>query len=271
MKTHILYNEFHLGDCLIALHLLRAVAKQAPDDQFVFFTHECNLGQLAEAVSDIPNLMLFSFENPMWGQERHRAINCWKNAEGAWESSPYRWDWSAYTLWHHAAIARRMGFESPLTRREHLLFDYPALDKYVYVGFPFDFLVIACEPCSGQFAPMAAHGSRYMDGLIQELNKKHSVLVVGPTSIPTSDTLRHFPEGRAISAVGHESIYARNIIGVATGPLWPCINTHNNHAHEGRKFIGLLSNGEQLNMPHWQQCASVKEVMDIARKEGWIV
>lgn len=273
-RTVYTFNRYHLGDCLIFLHLLRALAKAHVSTPFVHFCHACYIPQLQEAVMDLPNILLMPFESELWKLRQHEAIDTWKNCQRHWEDSPNRWNWSQHTLDHHAWTAKRMGFESPFSRREDLLFDYPALgvrNEYV----PADFLIVNSEPSSGQFKPMAGHGSGYLNGLILALNQKHRVIVTEdfegrPKNVAATRNAGPHNEGFTISQIGSCSRDYKNIIGVATGPMWPCINVHNNHSHEGRRFIALLDNQESLNLPHWEQVPNVEDVLRIAKSEGWI-
>lgn len=263
--SHTVYtfNRFHLGDNLVFLHLLRALAKQRVSTPFVHFCHGQDIGQLREAVVDLPNIILEPFESALWQEHEREAVDTWKNSGRAWESSPLRWDWSAFTLWHHGAVARSMGMESPFTCREHLLFDYPRLDDNSVHG---DFLIVNSEPNSGQFGPMAKHGSGYLNELTRALIARGKIVAM---TIPVEGSIR-FLASCTVSEMGRQSTGYRHHIMIATGPMWPTLNTANHHHHEGRKRIVLLDNGEQLNMPHITQCATVEEVMKIAQEAGWI-
>lgn len=267
-------NDFHLGDNLIFLHLLRALAKQRPGQRFVHFCHACHHVQLQEVVDDLPEIILQSFESPYWEKHHKDAIDTWKNSDGAWESSPLRWDWSAYTLWHHGVIARKLGFHPPFTCREHLLLDYPALEKDVWsdhhlLNLNYDVLVVNSEPCSGQFSPMAQHGSGYLNPLIEKLTEKMTVITTSPTTFCDS-TDKVSENGLSVSEIGSLSRRCHHVIGVMTGPFWACLNTHRHHYHEGQRTVALLNNGENLNLPFVEQRASVEELFTIAKLEGWI-
>lgn len=279
--SHAVYsfNRFHLGDNLVFLHLLRALAKQRVSTPFVHFCHGQGIPQLREVVADIPNIILEPFESPLWQEHEHEAVDTWKNSGAAWESSPLRWDWSAYTLWHHGELARKMGAESPLTRREHLLLDYPAL-LVGPTGLKFDFFVCNSEPCSGQFKPMAKHESGYLDGLVRALVATGKTVLLTkhldpPWFSTKEEANRCFqpdPDRRepTISKYGYLSQFATHHVMIATGPMWPTLNTTNHHNHEGRRRIALLDNGENLNLPHIEQVANVEQVMKIAQEAGWI-
>lgn len=255
-------NRFHLGDNLIFLNLLRALAKAHVSRAFVHFCNGSDIPQLREVVADLPNILLEPFESPLWVAHERDAVNVWKNAESHWERSQNRWDWAAHALEHHAWTARRMGFESPFTCREQLLFDYPALGQTIEEPAR-DFLVIDAEPCSGQLKPMARHGSGYLDQFIALLkNAGHNVRTTSACK----------KEGYTISQIGALSLKCRHVVGVMSGPAWPCLNTTRHHLHltEGRRTIFLLDNGEQLRLPGVEQCESSEGLMVIAESEGWI-
>lgn len=260
-STIYLHNRYHLGDGLILLHLVRALAKKNVSRAFVVFTNYCNIPQLVEVVQDLPNILLEPFESELWAQHQHESIDTWKNFHDMWVESPMRWDWSSFQLWHHKVTARRMGFESPFTCREHLLMDYPALDAGKVKPDVVDFLVGDSPPNSGQYSEWADHSKYPLLRLIDAL--ENSGRTVQLTSALKAN-------GLSITAVGQTSLLCRHHIMVPNGPFWCTMNTANHHAHEGRKRIVLLDNGENLNMPGITQCRNVDEVMAIAKTEGWV-
>lgn len=260
-RTIYTFNQFHLGDNLVFLHLLRALAKPRPGTPFVHFCHAHLLPQLQEAVADLLNISLEPFESPLWKHKQNEAVDTWKNTEGYWEESAHRWEWSRFMLQHHAWTAMRMGMATPFSCVEHLLFDYPALEKVVEEPAR-DFLVIDAEPHSGQLKPMAKHGSGYLDQFIALL--RNSGYDVRTTSACKKD-------GYTITQIGALALKCRHVVGVMTGPAWPCISTTRHHlTSEGRRTIFLLDNGEKLGLPGVEQCANVEELLEIARKEGWL-
>lgn len=259
------YEQHNLGDQLIFLHLLRALAKANPSRVFWHFCHAHHAAELAAVVQDISNIEIFSFDSQQWREQERRAINVWKNRDHVWERSKHRWDWSASTLEHHLYIAGLMGLRSPFDIREHLLFDYPALNPNGVGGtYFYDYLIINSEPCSGQFGPMKEHGTGYMDNFIRLLARKNIVITTNPVfGIEcTRDTKK------SITDIGRLSLLCRNHICVATGPWWATMNTTNHHHSAGRKRIVMLDNGEQINMPGITQCASIAEVEQLVRQEG---
>jgi hypothetical protein len=273
MTPHITYEDHNLGDNLVFLHLLRALAKANPGRVFYHFTHSRHLPQLNEVIQNLDNVVLFSFESDQWEENKRRAINVWKNVggtgknDGFWERSPNRWNWSAFTLEHHHHIAGRMRLRSPMTVRENLLFDYPALNPHNIGGsYFYDFLFVNGEPCSGQFSPMKKHGSGYLDDFIKKIAKRFSVITTDP--VAGVECTRDRKE--SITDIGRLSLMCRNHIMIATGPMWATLNTTNHHHSAGRKRIVLLDNGEDLNMPGITQRASLAEVEKIAKQEGWI-
>jgi len=255
-------NTYHLGDNLIFLHLLRALAKQHDQTPFVHFCNGCDIHQLREVAADLPNIILADFESPLWQERGGEAIDTWKNHDHFWENSRFRWDWSQFMLSHHDWTAARMRFVSPFKVREHLLFDYPALQMKGSMLHGYEFLIGNSEPCSGQFGPMKVHGSRLIENFANQL-KAHE-----QGACMYTDSCRN--SGDSISDIGKFSLWCKHHVMVATGPFWPTLNVHNHHNHEGRRRIVLLDNGENLNMPHIIQMSSVDQVMRFAKEEGWI-
>lgn len=261
------HEHHHLGDQMIHLHLLRALAKQHQDTFFTHFCHACHHENLREVIADLPNILLVSFESPLWSERKHESVDVWKNEGDEWVNSPNRWNWSQHTLDLHARNARKMGFRSPFTRREELLFDYPALeDKDVSVvvaagKYLFDFLIGDSAPSSGQYAEWADHSKNPMLVLVEALKK------AGKEVLTTSEIQKN---GGTITRAGLFSHISQHHIMVPNGPFWPTLNVHNHHHHEGRRRIVLLDNGENLNMPNIEQVPNVEAVMQIARQEGWI-
>lgn len=261
------YEEHNLGDQLIFLHLLRALAKANPSREFWHFCGGHHVEQLRPVVADIPNISLYSFDSCPWGNHHRRAVNVWKNAHDYWVKHPLRWDWSGFQLAHHRWVAEQLGLRSPLTIREDLLFDYPALNPNNVGGsYFYDFLIINSEPCSGQFAPMRQHATGYLDELVKRLAKKFSVITTNP--VHGVECTRD--SKKSVTDIGRLSLLCRNHIMVATGPMWPTLNTTNHHFSHGRTRIVLLDNGENLNMPGITQCRSLAEVEKVAKREGWI-
>lgn len=278
----VTFEDHHLGDNLVFLHLLRSLAKANPGRVFYHFTHAGHLPQLNEVIQDLDNVALFSFESDQWEENKHRAINVWKNCgatdtrknphgkyeSGFWERSPNRWNWSAFTLEHNQHIAGLMRLRSGMTVRENLLFDYPALNPNNLVGghYFYDFLFVNSEPCSGQFGPMKQHGSGYFDDLIKRIARNNAVITTNPVfGIECTRDSK-----KSITDIGRLSLMCRNHIMVATGPWWSTMNTNNHHHSAGRKRIVLLDNGEQINMPGITQCATLAEVEKIAKQENWL-
>jgi hypothetical protein len=276
----VTYEDHNLGDKMIFLHLLRALAKANPSRKFWHFTHEGHCKQLAPMVEDIANIELFTLGSAQWHEVATQAVNVWKNrgatdtrhhtgryVAGFWEQSKNRWDWSAFTLEHHKYIAGLLGLRSTFTHRENLLFDYPALNPNAIGGtYFYDVLVVNSEPCSGQFGPMMQHGSGYLDAFVKLLARKLKVITTNP--VQGVECTRDSKQ--TVTDIGRLSLLCRNHVMIATGPMWGTLNTTNHHHSLGRTRIVLLDNGEKLNMPGITQCASVAEAEQIARQEKWL-
>lgn len=272
------YEDHNLGDQLIFLHLLRALAKANPSRVFWHFTQAVHCEQLSAVIEDMPNIELFSFDSEHWHKNQRIALNVWKNVgatdtrkmllrtqpyrKGFWEKSKNRFNWSAFTLEHHAHIASRMRLRSPFTIRENLLFDYPALNPHGIGGtYFYDVLFVNSEPCSGQFKPMQNHATGYLDEIIRQVAKNFRVLTTNPVfGVECTRATK-----QSITDIGRMSLMCRHHIMVATGPMWTTLNTTNHHHSTDRLRVVLLDNGEQLEMPNIQQCASREELLPLLK------
>jgi len=267
MKNIWTHNKFHLGDSMISLHLLRALAKRNEGIVLNFFTNACNIPQLAAMVEDVANIQLHDFETALWKGHRAESCDMWKNHADFWVKSANRWNWSAFHLEHAAWTTHRLGLgESPFTIREHLLFDYPALETAAISDEKYAFLLVNSEPHSGQFAPMAKHGSGYLNSFIRQLAKDHSVI----TTEKVDDLPCTRDCGYLLTQIGALSTRCAHHIMIATGPMWPTLNTHNHHRGNSCKRIVLLDTEERIRMPFIEQCASEHHLFEIAGREGWL-
>lgn len=269
-RTVVTHNHFHIGDNLIFLHLLRKLSQAHPDASFRHFAHGHILSSVAPVVEDCSNVELFSFEADQWTSDRSKSIDTWKNAEDQWVKSPVRWSWSDHALEHHSWTAKRMGFRSPFSHRDHLLFDYPALGSSPE-GTPerwaTDFLFVNSDPMSGQLSPMHHPNSGYLNSLIAKIGNRFSAW----STQEAVGAICTRGMGHTVSMIGKLSVTCKHHIMVATGPMWPTMNTHNNHLNDPtRRRIVILDNGEKLNMPGIEQVSGISELERIATKEGWI-
>lgn len=137
------------------------------------------------------------------------------------------------------------------TDRRHMLADYPALlleSKYNPPGI----LVINCDPQSGQALEYVPDE---MTALVQRLKGLHDVVTV--------DGMRF-----SFSEIGQIAKEAKLIIGVATGPVWPCLSVHSS---EVPKMLILdpifLDYGCGVNIDHYRNVASLTAGLE---KAGWL-
>ncbi len=268
MQTHYTHNDFHLGDNLVFLNYLRRLALANPGHGFVHAAHECHLAALAPVVQDVPNVALIRYED-----RDAASIDVWKNAGagtpngGFWETHELKTDFA----WFHVAwfthLSRRMGLECPIRKPQDLLFDYPALLQGPGLAnaaaITFDFLVINSRPCSGQC--LAYDKVEYFDGLLAELAAKgYKVACTQKSEVPgvycTAD------DNLSVTEIGHMSIYASHIVGVATGPMWPTFNVWNQSSVKTRIF---MLEGEKLNLgTNCEQVANMDEIRALLVGKG---
>jgi len=233
MKPYVTHCALRLGDNLAHLHFIRHLALLHPEDRFVHYAHAPYLFQLKDVVRDLRNVVLMDLDTNGHGDYWRMvpngggSIDAWKNAGGFWINHPLKNYYAEFFIefFHH--LSARMGLESPFTKTEDLLFDYPCLhdpsDNATCA--PFDFLVINSNPMSGQ-----ASG---------------------------------FLPVEMSSLIGRLSQSCKYILMVSTGPSWPTFNVWNVDSVKKRvviidsEIIGLSKNTEQVRTVHQARLALV--------------
>jgi hypothetical protein len=257
---HRTYCDFHLGDNLVHLHFLRALAARHPDHLFIHAVHECHLGQLREFVEDLPAIRLCRIED-----KAPEAINAWKNAGGFFERHPRRDDWCEMHLEWFCFLAGKIGLESPFRAIHDLRLDAPAIHKRLGPALSnryWDFLVVNSRPCSGQLP--AYDRVEYFDPLLAELaGRGYRVLVTQETEVPGVDcTASH---GLSLAGIANCSLRCIHHVMVSTGPSWAVLNADNIPSRNTRI---LLIGRERLNYDGLKHAASLDECRAILRERG---
>lgn len=141
------------------------------------------------------------------------SFNCWI-ASGQFPGLDYRDDIDimGFVQKYFNRMGEEAGLGQPFPTREDMICDFPAIHSYP-IPVPFEgILVINCDPKSGQ---CPGYSSSEMDSLILKLeNAGHSVCAVEKA-------------GLSLVQIGALSIFAKLIIGCATGPFWPTLNRWN--------------------------------------------
>lgn len=247
------FNRYHLGDNLVHLHFLRKLAQKYPERDFAHLCIEQHLQQLRPLVADLPNLALEAFRD---GNEQD-SMDAWRGAGDFWYKHPRRLDFTAFHFDWFDHLAEKMGLENPIKSAEDLRFDYPALAWQKKGGDAVDYLLINSIPHSGQFRGFNSHDFDNLAGLL--IARGHSVVTTAPTNSGASCT-HNGGTGLSITAIGSLSRSARVIVGVVTGPFWPCFNIWNTD----KRFI-LLLDDERVNiMPnveHVRSCAEAEKFL----------
>lgn len=281
MIPHYSYNSFHLGDQMMALLFLRRMAYANPQHEWFHFMPGSYLPQMRDVVEDIPTIHLLDIESPQGKKAqdgqfvdadgKHRARNVWKNAGGCWENHTLRNDYTNFYIEWFRKLAAEMGLLSPTMHPANLLFDYPKLLEPAWPSEEYDYLVINSRPYSGQF--LAYNRVGYFDPLLEKLARdgKRVVCTQSPSWLGTGsawsregwplkiartdDALK--AGGRlSITQIGNLSLRCKNIIAVATGPLWPCLNVWTNP----EKLIIALDCPERNIAPGAIYCRSLAEI-----------
>lgn len=232
--THYSYCEFHLGDNAVHLHFLRHLAIRYPERTFIHAMHVGCIEQLSLIVGGLPNVSLMTMEDARPSMDAIPWRNVWKNAGagtpsgGFWESHRFRHLFAEFYLDWFYVLAAEMGLESPFSKPTDLLFDYPALegvqgDPYAVTN-PETILLINSQPCSGQFKPY--DGPDYFRPMIRDIQDAGRP-VITTERIPGFKTRCTRDWSCSITAIGRISHHCAAVVGIATGPIWPCLNRRN--------------------------------------------
>lgn len=252
------FNAFHLGDNLVTLHFLRALARANPDRKFRHCCSSLYLPQLESVVNDLPNLNVAALDECADG------VNTWCGTDGWWYRQTDTTDWAANYLRWLAIVADRLGFPCPFTQPRDLLFDYPALKSGAVPWGIKGILVVNSPPLSGQFAGFSSDG---FDRIIRLLyNAGHTVVTTQPSLI------EHVPctqdHRLTITGIGRLSQQCRAIVGVATGPMWTTWNVWSDTTVDHRI---ILSDRERVDLsPNTAHANSLSLVPELLRERGLI-
>lgn len=265
--THHTYCEFQLGDSLIHLHFLRALARLYPGHRFIHGIKPCHIPQMREFVEDVPQIELIGFPD-----RDPRSLNIWKNTDGFWERHPLRNDYANFHLDWFRHLAFKLGLlASPFERPENLLFDHPALLRPTSLSKPFDVLFVNSAPCSGQFrAYLNGPGGpgdfnpEYFDPLIAELASKQRVVVTARTKVPNVPCTLDY--NLTLTGIGNLSLYCPVVVMVSTGPSWATFNVWNTRTVQLR--VAFLDT-ETLNMaPNTFEVGTAEAAREQLRAKG---
>lgn len=239
------FNAYHLGDNLVHLHFMRKLALAHPDKTFGHYANAQHGPQLRPILANVPNLELLETCPTT-------ALNAWRGHEGFWHQHQQRSNFVLFHLDWFDHLAKKMGLENPIRNAADMRFDYAALAAE-QSGAIFDVLVINSIPHSGQFGAFNLHE---MTNMVQTLlSKGKSVITTYPTGL--CESTHNGTTGKSITGIGALSYFAKSIVGVVTGPSWPCMNIWN----LDKKFIWMLDDERVDLMPNTVHVHSVKEAL----------
>jgi hypothetical protein len=195
----------HLGDALWCLHALRKIG-----GEHHFYTPEEYHWQLRDLIAGTM-ITLHPHEN-IPEDAKCSWIGCqrFQNQGVVWSNGP---DVVDFLMRWNNCMCRENGVEPRFNDRYSMLADWPAISQHVDVG-SFEVLIVNCPPRSGQ-CPRWDQGG--MDALIQEIGKKHRVLVTNETVASEARRVN-----LSLSQIGNLHLQAKFTVAIASGAHWGC-------------------------------------------------
>ena len=228
-RTVNTYCQWHFGDNLVHLNFLRKQAIAHPDILFVHYCDPKQHQQLAEVISDLPNLKVCGEEIPKdaidaWINTgaKHMGPNGW-DQKGYLDTHKHRWDWVNFHLNWFARLSKLMQLENPVKTPMDLLFDVPNIHKSKAGGKDFDFLIINSKPASGQLPSF--HDFCFDQLIFRVRGRGYSVACTQNTHIQGCFVTSQ--NQYSLLDIGNLSLRVKYIVGVSTGPIWLCSNIWN--------------------------------------------
>lgn len=205
------YSHYRLGDVLWHANFLRRLG-----GSHTFYCQETHHPALRDALEGCDVELRPIAEHPV------EAIDAWIGSDQvngrSFFSKGCPNDICGFLVDWFVGLCEQIGREPVITCRDDLLMDYPALHKEPEV-MP-EILVIDSEPQSSQCPDYRVEE---MDRLVDRLAMRYQVV-----------TVRH--SKYTLSEIGRMARYSHLVIGVATGPLWPCLSV----LSKDRPFMVLL-------------------------------
>lgn len=234
--THFTHCGLRLGDNLAALQLVRKLAENHPDREFV---HACNLtycppAKLTPVIEDLPNIKLVDIT-----EVDANSVDLWKGQNGYFYQHPKWREYVPFMLEFYALCSVRIGLPCPIMSVRDMLFDYPALLQPSRYNEKFDWLVVNSPPLSNQFR---GYNAQAFEVMIAALCKRGKVVTTHPTE---KEYGQFCAEECSVTEIGSMARNCKFILMVSTGPSWPTFNVWSENNVQLR--VILLDN-EKINL-----------------------
>ena len=238
MSLYKLYNHQHFGDCFYTLQYARKLCLANPEAEVHFFTRQ-NRTELMAFLEPALRMRIQILPHTALLNEAE-AHDCWIGREDKrWlnkQPAPWMWDTMQYEFARY--LSEQMQVPCPYKSVRDVLFDSPQFELETPLSKPVDYLIINGTPRSGQFR----YNGREFEELITHLHQQ-GASVVTTEQVSRDDVPCTRSYGINMVGIGNIASYARNIIGVLTGPLHPCFNAWTIDKVE--RWM-VLSSGESL-------------------------
>jgi ADP-heptose:LPS heptosyltransferase len=214
MRSISVFNDKHLGDCILTTHFLRKVCEKHPDIEFDFFAKKGYSVKIQDQIGEFSNQIRF---RPL-RDKPNGATNMWFACRPLGRPPIKRKrryvSNENYDLFHNQ-VCNDWGIENPVPGKMCTVIDHPKiLDP---VDIECDVLLLNSRSRSGYY--------RYEEGRfigkVNEWKDRYKIVTAEPTveGVPSARDLN-----LNIIQIGHLATKAQYVISVDTGTIHNCFN-----------------------------------------------
>jgi hypothetical protein len=212
-RTINVFNDKHLGDCILSTHFLRNVCDKNPDIDFNFYFDKKYRKKIEMQAGD----MLGRINMDRLKNKPNDAINLWFASRKLPQGGRVKRRWASnerYDMFHDV-ICEEWEIENPIPGKHCTVIDLPAILDPVDVEC--DFLFLNSKSRSGYYQ----YEKRLMREKAREWNERFKVVTAEPTvdNIPSAREL-----DLSLIEIGHLATKAKYVVAVDTGTIHNCFN-----------------------------------------------
>lgn len=248
----VLYNKWHLGDCLYTIHYLNKLIQQESDLSVIFY---CKLEYHYELKYWIESdkIILYDIKDNI----PDHAFNTWIGEDDYyWKNitPTFNNNFDLFYIEYFNILSKKLGLQNPIITPDDLLFDNPEINHPN--EFPsFDYLIINSEGNSGQVDEDAVKNLNYF---VTSRLKDYRVITTSPIN-NNIDCTRYY--NMTLFDIAQLSLKTDYIIGIHTAPMLPTLNCYT--INTNIKWVIIQKQGLTYSFPNIQNIKDSKELFNV--------